>query len=70
MDFVSDALAGGRRSRILTMADLCDRSSPAPEVDMSLPGIRVVRVPEKPRLQGRLPQRSNVDTAHNFAIRS
>ena len=44
MDFVSDSLMGGRRIRILTIADLWDRSSPALEVDMSLPGVRVVRV--------------------------
>ena len=36
MDFVSDSLMGGRRIRILTIADLWDRSSPALEVDMSL----------------------------------
>ena len=44
MDFVSDSFMGGRRIRILTIADLWDRSSPALEVDMSLPGVRVVRV--------------------------
>ena len=47
MDFVSDSLMGGRRIRILTIADLWDRSSPALEVDMSLPGVRVVRVLER-----------------------
>ena len=41
MDFVSDSLMGGQRIRILTIADLWDRSSPALEVDMSLPGVRV-----------------------------
>ena len=61
MDFVSDSLIGGRRIRILTIADLWDRSSPALEVDMSLPGVRVVPVLEKLCLQGRLPQRINVD---------
>ena len=35
MDFVSDSLMGGRRIRILTIADLWDRSSPALEVDMN-----------------------------------
>ena len=61
MDFVSDSLMDGRRIRILTIADLWDRSSPALEVDMSLPGVRVVRVLERLRLQGRLPQRIKVD---------
>ena len=46
MDFVSDALTGGRRIRILTIADLWGRSSRALEVDISLSGVRVVRVLE------------------------
>ncbi len=66
MDFVSDSLMGGRRLRILTIADLWDRSSPALEVDMSLPGVRVVRVLERLRLQGRLPQRIEVDNGPEF----
>ncbi len=61
MDFVSDSLMGGRRIPILTIADLWDRSSPALEVDMSLSGVRVVRVLEKLRLQERLPQYIKVD---------
>lgn len=67
MDFVSDSLMGGRRIRILTIADLWDRSSPALEVDMSLPGVRVVRALEKLRLQGRLPQRIKVDNGPEFS---
>ncbi|WP_291441989.1 DDE-type integrase/transposase/recombinase, partial [Desulfovibrio sp.] len=66
MDFVSDSLTGGRRIRILTIADLWDRSSSALEVDMSLPGIRVVRVLERLRLQGRLLERIKVDTGPEF----
>ena len=61
MDFVSDSLMGGRCIRILTIADLWDRSSPALKVDMSLSGVRVVRVLEKLRLQERLPQYIKVD---------
>ncbi len=57
MDFVNDSLIGGRRIRILTIADLWDRSKPAFQVDMSLPGVRVVHVLERLGLQGRLPQR-------------
>ena len=67
MDFVSDALMGRRRIRILTIVDLWDRSSPALEVNMSLPGARVVRVLEKLRLQGRLPQRIKVDNGPEFS---
>ncbi|MTJ92923.1 MAG: transposase family protein [Desulfovibrio sp.] len=36
-------------------------------VDMSLPGVRVVRVLEKLRLQGRLPQRIKVDNGPEFS---
>lgn len=67
MDFVSDSLMGGRRIRILTIADLWDRSSPALEVDMSLPGVRVVRILEKLRLQRRLLQRIKVDNGSEFS---
>ncbi len=67
MDFVSDSLMDRRRIWILTIADLWDRSSPVLEVDMSLPGARVVRVLEKLRLQGRLPQRIKVDNGPEFS---
>lgn len=41
MDFASDLLIGGRRIRILTIADLWDRSKPAFQVDMSLHGVEL-----------------------------
>lgn len=44
MDFVSDALGDGRKFRSLTLVDDCTRECPAIEVDVSLPGERVVRV--------------------------
>lgn len=44
MDFVSDALGDGRRFRAFTLVDDCTRESPAIEVDVSLPGERLVRV--------------------------
>ena len=44
MDFVSDALGDGRKFRALTLVDDCTRESPAIEVDVSLPGERIVRV--------------------------
>jgi putative transposase len=44
MDFVSDALGDGRKFRALTLVDDVTRESPAIEVDVSLPGGRVVRV--------------------------
>ncbi len=44
MDFVSDALGDGRKFRALTLVDDCTRESPAIEVNVSLPGERIVRV--------------------------
>jgi len=66
MDFLSDALMDGRRIRILTIVDLWDRSSPALEVDVSLPGRRVVGTLERLRLQGRLPQCLRLDNGPEF----
>ena len=47
LDFMSDALAGGRRLRLLCVLDLCTREALAIEVDVSLPGTRVVAVLER-----------------------
>ena len=44
LDFVSDALAGGRKFRLLPVLDIFTRESLAIEVDTSLPGARVARV--------------------------
>jgi putative transposase len=44
LDFVSDALADGRKFRCLTLVDQFTRECPVIEVDTSLPGERVVRV--------------------------
>ncbi len=44
MDFVSDALAGGRRIRVLTVIDDFTRESLATEVDTSLPRLRVGKI--------------------------
>ncbi len=57
LDFVSDALACGRKIRLLGVMDQCSREGLALTVDTSLPGTRVVR--ELDRLvaqQGRSPQ--------------
>jgi len=43
MDFVSDALADGRKIRCLTVVDAFTRECPVIEVDTSLPGERVAR---------------------------
>jgi len=47
MDFITDALADGRKFRCLTLGDDCTRESPAIETDFSLPGERVVGVLER-----------------------
>jgi len=47
VDFVSDALAWGRRIRLFTVVDVFTREALAIEVDTSLPGGRVVRVLER-----------------------
>jgi putative transposase len=44
LDFVSDALAGGRRIRLLCIIDAFTRESLAIEVDTSLPAWRVAKV--------------------------
>jgi len=47
LDFLSDGLAGGRRIRLLCVLDLFTREALAIEVDVSLPGTRVVAVLER-----------------------
>jgi putative transposase len=47
LDFLSDALASGRRFRVLAVIDTFTREALAIEVDTSLPGVRVVGVLER-----------------------
>jgi putative transposase len=47
LDFVQDALAWGRKIRMLTVEDLYTREALAIEVDTSLGGVRVARVLER-----------------------
>jgi putative transposase len=47
LDFMSDTLAAGRRLRLLCVLDLFTREALAIEVDVSLPGTRVVAVLER-----------------------
>ena len=55
MDFVSDALASGRRFRTLNIADDFSREAPAIEVDTSLGGVRVTRVLDRLKIERGLP---------------
>jgi putative transposase len=43
LDFVSDALADGRRFRVLGIMDQCSREALVIAADTSMPGLRVVR---------------------------
>jgi putative transposase len=47
MDFITDALANGRKFRSFTLGDDCTREAPAIETDFSLPAERVVAVLER-----------------------
>ena len=70
LDFMSDSLADGRRFRVLTIVDHASRVSPAIEVDVSLPGARVVEVLE--RLTGTygVPEAIAVDNGPEFISRA
>jgi putative transposase len=66
MDFVSDALADGRRFRAFTLIDAFTRECPAIEVDTSLPGARVVRVLERVAAERGYPKSITVDNGPEF----
>jgi putative transposase len=66
MDFMADALATGRRFRTLNLVDEYTREALGIEVDTSLPGVRVVRVLEQLRQQGRKPEWIVTDNGPEF----
>ena len=66
MDFVSDALADGRRFRAFTLVDAFTRECPAIEVDTSLPGARVVRVLDRVTSERGYPTSITVDNGPEF----
>ena len=67
MDFVSDALADGRRIRCLNIVDNYTRECLAMEVDTSLSGRRVAKVLERLRDLRGLPLSITVDNGPEFA---
>jgi putative transposase len=67
LDFVSDALAGGRRLRLLGVLDLFTREALAIEVDVSLPGTRVAAVLERLAAERRLPEEIVLDNGPELA---
>lgn len=66
MDFVSDSLADGRTFRALAIIDHYTRQCLAIEVDLSLPGARVLRVLEQLAEERGLPQAIRVDNGPEF----
>jgi putative transposase len=66
MDFTQDAFAGGGRFRTLNLMDGCTREALEIEVDTSLPGLRVVRVLQELKRQGRKPQHIMIDNGPEF----
>ncbi len=69
MDFIHDALAEGRKFKVLTIDDQFAREALATETDFSLPARRVVAVLERLRLRGRLPEWIVCDNEGPFAGR-
>ena len=65
-DFVSDALASGRRFRALNIVDDFSREAPAIEVDTSLGGIRVTRVLDRLKQERGLPVQIRSDNGPEF----
>ncbi len=67
VDFVSDALAWGRRIRLFTVVDVFTREALAIEVDTSLPGGRVVRVLERLVAERGIPDEIVLDNGPELA---
>ncbi len=65
-DFVSDALATGRRFRALNIVDDFSREAPAIEVDTSLGGRRVTRVLDRLKQERGLPRQIRTDNGPEF----
>jgi putative transposase len=70
VDFVSDALAWGRRIRLFTVVDVFTREALAIEVDTSLPGARVVRVLERLAAERGAPDEIVLDNGPELAGRA
>ena len=67
MDFVSDALADGRKFRSLTLVDDFTRECPVIEVDVSLSGARVAEVLDRVVARRGLPRGIVCDNGPEFA---
>jgi putative transposase len=69
MDFTEDSLSTGRRFRTLNVIDTFTRECLAIEVDLSLPGPRVVRVLERLTELHGIPDVIRVDNGSEFTSR-
>jgi putative transposase len=67
MDFMQDTLANGRRFRTLNILDTVSRECLAIEVDISLPGERVVRILEQLIAWHGAPKQITIDNGPEFA---
>ena len=65
-DFMSDALANGRRFRTFNVVDDFNREAPHIEIDTSITSARLVRVFERLRAQKTLPQVLRTDNGPEF----
>lgn len=70
LDFVQDALASGRKIRVLSVLDVFTREALALEVDTSLPGNRVVRVLDRLRGERSLPTQLVLDNGPELISRA
>lgn len=66
MDFVSDAIASGRKFRTLNVVDDCTREALAMEVDFSLPALRVIRVLDRIAEERGYPESIVIDNGPEF----
>jgi putative transposase len=70
MDFLQDALAGGRKVRTLSIEDAYTRELLVVEVDTSLPALRVVRVLDKLGAEHGLPEQIVIDNGTEFTSKA
>ena len=70
MDFVADALSNGRAFRCFTLVDDLTRESPAIEVALSLPALRVIQVLDRVAASRGYPRSIVLDNGPEFAGRA
>jgi putative transposase len=70
LDFLQDALASGRKLRVLSVIDVFTREALALEVDTSLPGSRVVRILERLRGERERPVQLVLDNGPELISRA